>query len=193
MRATYWLLVSRAPVSSCSVGAARSGSRSAVSGKLHLCNFGGVVLPSAVGRDFGVGDGDGAGGGFAACGFAGFDGRGLCGFELCPPCRVDVAGFLAWLWIRFEGAGQFGRGPGRGVRVRHGWPGVPCVAGGLPLGGDGGFGLVGLGGELLPPCGHAAGLALRRGVVELDGLLPVVGGLGVGQAGFGCGLDAAPG
>ena len=150
----------------------------------------GVVVPGAVERDFGVGDGDGAGGGFAACGFRDLDAGGLLGLDLRPPCRVDVGGVGACLRLPLQGGARFGCGFGC-RRAAAGWPGLSGFGGGLALGGDGGFGLVGLGGVLLPPCADAARLAAAGEGLEGGVLLPVVGGFGVGLAGFGGGLDAA--
>ena len=148
----------------------------------------GVLVPGAVERDFGIGDGDGAGGGFAACGFRNLDAGGLLGLDLRPPCRVNVGGVGACLWLPLQGGARFGCGPE--VR-RAGWPGLSGFGGGLVLGGNGGFGLVGLGGVLLPPGADAARLAGAGEGLEDGVLLPLVGGFGVGLAGFGCGLDAA--
>ena len=157
--------------------------------------FGGAVfrvaVPGAGERDFGVGDGDGAGGGFASCGFRDLDAGGLLGLDLRPPCRVDVDSGVVWFGLPLQGAAGFGCGFGCGPEVRAGWPGLPGFGGGLALGGDGGFGLVGLGGVVLPPCADAARLAAAGEGLEGGVLLPVVGGFGVGLAGFGGGVDAA--
>jgi hypothetical protein len=141
----------------------------------------GVLALGAVQCDFGVGDGDGAGCGFATSGLGGLDAGGLRGLVLRPPCRIYVGGVLVCLGRPFRGwtvrnfqGGACARGE-RGARFGAGWPGLTRCAGGLALGADGGFGLVGLGGELLPPRGAA------------DRFLPgdggFFGGVGVGFAG----------
>ena len=78
----------------------------------------GLLVPGAVERDFGVGDGDGAGCGFAACGFRDLDAGGLLGLDLRPPCRVNVGGVGACLRLPLQGGARFGCG--FGVRARRG-------------------------------------------------------------------------